>query len=107
MTEHAKLPLNALRAFEAVAAHLSFTDAAKALNVTTAAISSHIKSLEEFLETPLFIRHSRSVRLTPQGARLLPGVKRGLDELALAVDILRKDRSSGLLNISLLGSFLQ
>ena len=37
MTEHAKLPLNALRAFEAVAAHLSFTDAAKALNVTTAA----------------------------------------------------------------------
>jgi LysR family glycine cleavage system transcriptional activator len=107
MSEGTKLPLNALRAFEAVAAHLSFTEAARALNVTTAAVSSHIKSLEEFLETPLFIRHSRSVRLTPQGARLLPGVQRGLSELTRAVEQLRQDRTSGLLNISLLGSFLQ
>lgn len=107
MSEVTKLPLNALRAFEAVAAHLSFTGAAHALNVTTAAVSSHIKALEEFLETPLFVRHSRSVRLTPQGARLLPGVQRGLGELTRAVDQLRQDRTSGLLNISLLGSFLQ
>jgi LysR family glycine cleavage system transcriptional activator len=107
MTQSFKLPLNALRAFEAVAAHLSFTDAAQSLNVTTAAVSSHIKLLEEFLETPLFARHSRSVRLTPQGARLLPGVQRGLTELTRAVEQLRHDRTSGLLNISLLGSFLQ
>ncbi len=107
MTEATKLPLNALRAFEAVAAHLSFTSAAHSLNVTTAAVSSHIKSLEEFLETPLFVRHSRSVRLTPQGARLLPGIQRGMGELTRAVEQLRQDRSSGLLNISLLGSFLQ
>lgn len=107
MAEHSKLPLNALRAFEAVAAHLSFTDAARSLHVTTAAVSSHIKSLEEFLETPLFVRHSRSVRMTPQGARLLPGVQRGMGELTRAVDQLRQDRTSGLLNISLLGSFLQ
>lgn len=107
MSEGTKLPLNALRAFEAVAAHLSFTGAAQALNVTTAAVSSHIKLLEEFLETPLFVRHSRSVRLTPQGARLLPGVQRGFSELTRAVDQLRNDRSTGLLNISLLGSFLQ
>ena len=107
MSDATKLPLNALRAFEAVAAHLSFTGAAHSLSVTTAAVSSHIKSLEEFLETPLFVRHSRSVRLTPQGARLLPGVQRGMSELTRAVDQLRQDRSSGLLNISLLGSFLQ
>lgn len=107
MSEPTKLPLNALRAFEAVAAHLSFTDAAKSLDVTTAAVSSHIKALEEFLETPLFVRHSRSVRLTPQGARLLPGVHRGMGELTRAVDQLRQDRTSGQLNISLLGSFLQ
>src|SRR6185295_13070471 len=107
MTEATKLPLNALRAFEAVAAHLSFTGAAHSLNVTTAAVSPHIKSLEEFLETPLFVRHSRSVRLTPQGARLLPGIQRGMGELTRAVEQLRQDRSSGLLNISLLGSFLQ
>jgi LysR family transcriptional regulator, glycine cleavage system transcriptional activator len=107
MNEVTKLPLNALRAFEAVAAHLSFTSAAQSLKVTTAAVSSHIKSLEQFLETPLFVRHSRSVRLTPQGARLLPGIQRGMGELTRAVDQLRQDRSSGLLNISLLGSFLQ
>jgi LysR family transcriptional regulator, glycine cleavage system transcriptional activator len=107
MSDQPKLPLNALRAFEAVAAHLSFTDAAHALNVTTAAVSSHIKSLEEFFETPLFVRHSRSVRLTAQGARLLPGVQRGMSELSRAVETLRLDRTSGLLNISLLGSFLQ
>lgn len=107
MAESTKLPLNALRAFEAVAAHLSFTEAARSLDVTTAAVSSHIKSLEEFLETPLFVRHSRSVRLTPQGARLLPGVQRGMGELTRAVEHLRQDRTSGLLNISLLGSFLQ
>src|ERR1043165_3353248 len=107
MTDAAtKLPLNALRAFEAVAAHLSFTGAAHSLNVTPAAVSSHIKSLEEFLETPLFVRHSRSVRLTPQGARLLPGIQRGMGELTRAVEQLRQDRSSGLLNISLPGAFL-
>ncbi len=107
MGDAAKLPLNALRVFEAVAARMSFTDAARSLDVTPAAVSAQIKLLEQALETPLFYRHSRSVRLTPQGARLLPGVKRGLDELGRAVDSLRKDRSSGLLNISLLGSFLQ
>lgn len=102
-----KLPLNALRAFEAVATHMSFTAAAQSLQVTTAAISLHIKSLEEFLQTPLFVRHSRSVRLTPQGTRLLPGVRRGIAELSHAVAQLRQDRTSGVLNISLLGSFLQ
>jgi len=107
MSDPTKLPLNALRAFDAVASHLSFTAAAQSLNVTTAAISAHIKSLEEFLETPLFIRHSRSVRLTPQGARLLPGIQRGLTELTRAVEQLRQDLSTGQLNISLLGSFLQ
>src|SRR5882757_2043445 len=107
MAEILKLPLNALRVFEAVASHLSFTAAAQSLQVTTAAVSLHIKSLEEFLETPLFVRHSRSVRLTPQGARLLTGVQRGLGELTRAVEQLRHDRSSGLLNISLLGTFLQ
>jgi LysR family glycine cleavage system transcriptional activator len=102
-----RLPLNALRVFDAVATHLSFTDGAEALKVTPAAVSAQIKLLEAYLETPLFYRHSRAVRLTPQGARLLPGVKRGLDELARAVDALRRDRSSGLLNVSVLGSFLQ
>jgi LysR family glycine cleavage system transcriptional activator len=107
MTDTLKLPLNALRVFEAVAQRLSFTEAANALEVTPAAVSSHIKVLEELLETPLFYRHSRSVRLTPQGAQLLPGVQRGLAELAHAVEQLRRHRQSGVLNVSLLDSFLQ
>lgn len=107
MTDTTKLPLNALRVFEAVAQRLSFTEAAIALDVTPAAVSSQIKLLEDFLETPLFYRHSRLVKLTPQGAQLLPGVERGFDELARSVESLRRHRTSGQLNISLLGSFLQ
>ena len=102
-----KLPLNALRVFAAVAEKLSFTEAATLLDVTPAAVSSQIKTLEDVLETPLFYRHSRSVRMTPQGSQLLPGVRRGFDELARAIDQLRKHRISGQLNISMLGSFLQ
>ena len=107
MSDLVKLPLNALRVFAAVAERLSFTEAAHALDVTPAAVSSQIKALEETLETPLFYRHSRSVRLTPLGAQLLPGVQRGFDELAHTIEQLRKHRSSGQLNITLLGSFLQ
>ncbi len=107
MSDPVKLPLNALRVFEAVAERLSFTEAAHALDVTPAAVSSQIKALEDSLETPLFYRHSRSVRLTPLGTQLLPGVRRGFDELARAIDQLRKHRTSGQLNISMLGSFLQ
>ena len=107
MTDTSKLPLNALRVFVSVAEHLSFTEAARELDVTPAAISAQIKTLEDSLETPLFYRHSRSVRLTPQGAQLLPGAQRGFDELGRAIEQLRNHRSSGLLNISLLNSFLQ
>lgn len=107
MSDTAKLPLNALRVFAAVADRLSFTEAAQLLDVTPAAVSSQIKLLEDALETPLFYRSSRSVRLSPLGARLLPGVKRGFDELSRAIEELRRHRSSGQLNITLLGSFLQ
>ena len=107
MTDTSKLPLNALRVFVSVAEHLSFTEAARELDVTPAAVSAQIKTLEDSLETPLFYRHSRSVRLTPQGAQLLPGAQRGFDELGRAIEQLRNHRSSGLLNISLLNSFLQ
>jgi LysR family glycine cleavage system transcriptional activator len=107
MSDAVKLPLNALRVFAAVAERLSFTEAAALLDVTPAAVSSQIKTLEDALETPLFYRHSRSVRLTPQGAQLLPGVQRGFDELARAIARLRSHRTSGQLNISMLGSFLQ
>lgn len=102
-----RLPLNALRVFEAVAARLNFGEAAEALHVTPAAVSQQIKALEDYLQTPLFRRTGRNVQLTPEGADLLPGVRRGLDELELTLNRLRSDRQSGIVNISTLGSFLQ
>lgn len=64
------LPLNALRAFEAAARHLSFAAAAQELGVTPAAVSYQIKSLEDRIGRPLFLRRNRAVSLTPSGAKL-------------------------------------
>lgn len=102
-----RLPLNALRVFEAVASHLSFTAAGKELGVTTAAVSAQIKSLEADIGVALFRRHTRAVALTQEGAELLPGVRRGLEELRRAVDRIRRERVGGLLNLSVPNEFLQ
>jgi LysR family glycine cleavage system transcriptional activator len=102
-----RLPLNALRVFEAVATRLNFSEAAEALHVTPAAVSQQIKSLEDYLQTPLFRRNGRRVELTHEGARLLPGVRQGLDELEATLQRLRQERQSGSINISTLSSFLQ
>ena len=100
-----RLPLNAVRVFEAVAAQRSFSAAADALHVTTAAVSMQIKSLEEYLQVRLFRRNRRDVQLTVQGESLLPYVRRGLDELELGFRAVKSARSSALV-ISVLGSFL-
>ena len=63
-------PLNALAAFEAAARLGSFTRAGEELCVTQAAISQHIRHLEEYLGVPLFIRRTPGIRLTPDGERL-------------------------------------
>ena len=81
-----RLPsLNALRAFEAAARHLSLSKAAEELHVTPAAVSHQVKSLEEFLNTPLFRRVSRGLLLTDTGQMLLPGLSEGFDRLAEVV----------------------
>ena len=102
-----RLPLNALRVFEAVATRLSFATAAEALHVTPAAVSMQIRTLENYLRVPLFQRSGRSIALSAEGARLLPGVRRGLGELQQAMRQVRQDRSGGVLNISTIASFLQ
>ena len=102
----ARLPLNAVRVFEAVAAERSFRAAADALHVTTAAVSMQIKSLEQYLQVRLFRRNRRDVQLTAEGEALLPFVRRGLDELELGLRAVKSTRGSALV-ISVLGSFLQ
>ncbi len=101
------VPLNALRTFEAVARHLSFSEGARDLNVTTAAVSSQIRTLEERLNQKLFRRHGRQVSLTAAGRKLYPGVQRGLRELRQAVQLVNADRSEGVVNVSMMPSFLQ
>jgi len=68
------LPLNALRAFEASARHLSFTRAGLELRVTQAAVSHQVKSLEESLGVRLFRRLPRGLALTDEGQALIPVV---------------------------------
>ncbi|QTR49870.1 transcriptional regulator GcvA [Candidatus Thiothrix anitrata] len=87
-------PLNALRAFEAVARHLSFTKAAAELNVTRAAISHQIKFLEEFLGFPLIERHSRTLVLTKAAAAALPLLRLGFDHLTQAVALMHGERQA-------------
>ena len=101
----ARLPsLNGLRAFEAAARHLSFTNAASELNVTQTAISHQIKRLEEELGIRLFVRQNRSLVLTPEAKDYLPGVRAAFNDLRLATDrLLRKDNDH-VLTISTLAS---
>lgn len=77
-------PLTALRAFDAAARHMSFAQAAAELNVTPAALSFQIKSLEEHLGAPLFRRMNRAVALTDAGAALAGGAAEGFQTLATA-----------------------
>ena len=101
------IPLNALRTFEAVASHMSFARGAAALHVTPAAVSTQIRALEQRLNQPLFHRHGRQISLTEAGSKLLPGVQRGLAEMRQALELISQDRLDGVLNLSMMPSFLQ
>jgi len=80
--------LTFLRSFEAAARHLSFTSAAEELNCTQSAVSNHIRSLEEFIGRPLFVRHPRSLTLTEVGEAYLPSIRHALQEIDVATDSL-------------------
>lgn len=79
-------PLNSLRAFEAAARHMSFRDAADELGVTPTAISHQVKLLEEVCGCTLFRRRPRPIRLTEAGQTLLPVLRRGFGDFAVAID---------------------
>jgi LysR family transcriptional regulator, glycine cleavage system transcriptional activator len=100
-----RLPsLNGLRAFEAAARHLSFTQAASELNVTQTAISHQIRRLEEELGLRLFIRKNRALALTPQARDYLPGVRAAFNDLRLATDRLSRKDDDNVLTVSTLAS---
>ena len=98
-------PLNALRAFEAAARHLSVSKAADELNVTPAAVSHQVKALEDFLGLALFRRLNRALMLTDAGQTILPGLRNGFDHLAQAIGKLAARRDGDALTISTSPSF--
>ncbi|HAS1111672.1 TPA: LysR family transcriptional regulator, partial [Enterobacter cloacae] len=63
----ARLPLNALRAFEASARYLNFTKAGLELHVSQAAVSQQVRTLEQMLGVALFTRVPRGLQLTDEG----------------------------------------
>jgi LysR family transcriptional regulator, glycine cleavage system transcriptional activator len=83
-------PLNALRAFEAAARHLSLTKAAAELNVSPGAISHQIRGLETLLGVELFERRVRAIVLTAAGERLFPGLQIGFLRIREALEGLRQ-----------------
>jgi LysR family glycine cleavage system transcriptional activator len=92
-------PLTALRAFEAVARHLSMARAAEELHVTPAAVSQQVKLLEEHLGTRLFQR-GKSLALSDAAAAVLPLLSDAFDRLERAVGPLRAGDGNGPLVVS-------
>ena len=92
-------PLNALRAFEAAARHLSFKNAARELHVTPGAVSHQVKLLEGYLGVALFRRLTRALELTAEAQTMLPKLREGLAAVAEAVDRVRGRDGAGALTV--------
>lgn len=92
-------PLNAVRAFEAAARHLSITLAAEELHVTAGAVSRQIKGLEQALGFPLFTRGHREIALTRQGSEYYRAVTRAFDALREATRKVTRTRARKQLKI--------
>ncbi len=98
-------PLNALRSFEAGARSLSFTEAARELNVTQAAVSHQVKSLEAQLGFKLFHRLTRKLLLTEEGQKLLPVLSESFDRIAVTIRDLQRGADDMNLSVSLTPAF--
>ncbi|RUM97058.1 transcriptional regulator GcvA [Pseudaminobacter arsenicus] len=99
-------PLNPLRAFEATARHGSLSKAAGELHVTHGAISHQIRALELSLGVKLFERVGQRLKLTAQGAELLPAVSSAFDGIAAATARMTRPSSSGSLVVSCVPALL-
>ena len=99
------LPLNALRAFEASARHLSFTRAASELNVTQTAVAAQVKNLEARLGTPLFRRLPRGLALTDEGEALLPMLTDAFGRIAQMLDRFQGGNYREPLTVGAVGTF--
>ncbi|MEM9634748.1 MAG: LysR family transcriptional regulator [Pseudomonadota bacterium] len=97
--------LNSLRAFAAVAEEKSLSAAGRELNVTHAAVSQQVKSLETFLGLQLVVREGRGIALTPEGEQLFRGISSGFEAIQDTVDELLHQDVGRPLNITMTPSF--
>lgn len=101
-----RLPsLNALRAFEAAARHLSFTRAADELAVTQGAVSRQVKALETYLGLDLFHRLTRALELTDAGREYQSAMTDAFDRVEQATSRLMRRRDRQILTVSVLPTF--
>lgn len=98
-------PLRALQAFRYAARELSFKAAAEAMNISNAAVSSHIRGLEEFLGMKLFVRLTREVKLTPEGSRLSGFIETGFQEIERGIATFAPNSDPTNLKVATLPSF--
>jgi LysR family transcriptional regulator of beta-lactamase len=103
--DRAQLPLNALRAFEASARHLSFTHAGLELCVSQAAVSHQVNRLEALLGMALFRRLPRGLALTDEGTALVPVLVDGFDRIAAVLDRYQGGRLREPLTLGVVGTF--
>lgn len=100
--------LNALRAFEAAARHGSFSAAAEELNVTSAAVGQLVRSLEDWVGTPLFLRsQSGKTRLaiTQAAESALPDIRSGLERLRAGLSRMEEASQGGVLTVTVSPAF--
>ncbi|MCZ8334147.1 MAG: LysR family transcriptional regulator [Rhodobacteraceae bacterium] len=98
-------PLSSLRAFAAVAELGGFSQAARALNVTHAAVAQQVRALEQVLDTPLVARNGRGMALTAEGQQLAQALTDGFGTIATGVAALRAGGSDRPVRITLTASF--
>ncbi len=98
-------PLRALQAFRYAARELSFKAAAEALNISQAAVSTHIRGLEDFLGLKLFVRLTREVKLTHEGRALSGYVETGFQELERGIALFAPNSDPGRLTVATVPSF--
>jgi len=104
----APVHLNALRAFEASARHQSFSAAAAELNVTPAAVGQLVRTLEDWLGTPLFHRGSSGrarLIVTDAAERALPDIRAGFDRLSIGMTLLQQASTGGVLTVTISPAF--
>lgn len=106
MTDWRSLPsLTALRAFAATAELRNFSQAARVLNVTHAAVAQQVRALEEALGRPLVQREGRGVSLTADGEQLAQALGEGFGAIQRGLEALRAGEADRPVRVTLTASF--